>query len=222
LLIDFYGTVAAGDADVVEAVCGRVVSEHGLALSAHELVVAWGDRFFAAIEVSNHERFRTLYQCECDSLVETVEPLIGPIDPRPFVDQLTAYWSGPKLHEESRSVLESLGLPVCCVSNADTADVLAAVELHGLRFDRVITSEDARCYKPHPAIFFKALRELNLAPEEVLHVGDSLHSDVGGAANAGIEALWICRDRRIYDIRQTEHDHKISSLNELQPFLESA
>ena len=220
LFLDFYGTVAAGDADTVEAVCAGIVSDHDLPMTAHEFVVAWGDRFFASIECSNHERFRTLYQCECDSLVETMEPLRGRIDPGPYVDALTAYWCAPELQPEAHAALAEVDVPICCVSNADTAHLHAAIDRHGLRFASVVTSEDARCYKPHPAIFRRALALMGLSPGEVLHVGDSLHSDVGGAANAGIEAVWLCRQRRIYDIGQGDANHKIMSLKELYRVLE--
>ena len=219
VFLDFYGTLAAGDADVVEAVCTRIVTELNLSITPHELVVAWGDRFFAAIEANNHDHFRTLYDSECDSLVETLDPVCGRIDPVPFVDQLTEYWCGPDLHDDVHQTLAQLNLPICCVSNADTDHLRSAIDRHGLKFDHVVSSQDARCYKPRPEIFHRALSAMGAEPHEVLHVGDSLHSDVEGAANAGIEALWLCRDRRIYDIRQTEHDHKISSLKELNAYV---
>jgi len=57
----------------------------------------------------------------------------------------------------------------------------------------VFTSEDARAYKPRRELFDLALGETGLRPEEVIHIGDSLSSDVGGAASAGIRALWLNR-----------------------------
>ncbi len=220
LFLDFYGTVAGGDADTVEAVCARIVSDYELPMSAAELVQTWGERFFATIERSNHDRFRTLYECECDSLVETIEPLRGRIDPTPYVDELTAYWCAPELQPEAEEAIASVKVPICCVSNADTAHLHAAINRHGLKFTAVVSSEDARCYKPQPEIFQRALDILGLSPGEVLHVGDSLHSDVGGAANAGIAAVWICRERRIYDIGRPGENHKIMSLKDLAALLE--
>ncbi|GGG16838.1 hypothetical protein GCM10010916_37100 [Paenibacillus abyssi] len=37
------------------------------------------------------------------------------------------------------------------------------------------------------------LRRFNLDPTEVIHIGDSIISDVSGAQNAGIRAIWLNR-----------------------------
>ncbi len=213
--MDFYGTVAAGDARVVDQVCRAIVRDHGLALTPEELTRAWGDQFFATIEARNHDRFATLYQCERDSLVATLQPICGSVDPTVYIDQLTGYWCAPSLQPDAHEILGRLDLPVCCVSNADTDNLNAAIHKHGLQFDAVVTSEDVRCYKPNPDIFHHACRVMNVASEHVLHVGDSLHSDIAGAKNAGIDAAWVARDDRIYDIGQSFSLYKLSSLMDL-------
>ena len=45
--------------------------------------------------------------------------------------------------------------------------------------------------KPDPRIFQEALKRVNCSSEEVIHVGDSLKSDIQGAWNAGIDSVWI-------------------------------
>ena len=215
LFTDFYGTITAGDKHAVEQTCGLVVRGLGLSIPSPELAVAWGERFFASLETANDGAFRNLFELECETLIETVEPMIGAFDPVPFVRHLKEYWAAPTLQPEALQAVEALDLPICCVSNADTEDILAAVEQYGLRFERVLTSEDARSYKPHAGIFRRALAEMGVSPDRVLHVGDSLHSDVGGAKPLGIATAWICRDERIFDVGQARPDHKISSLLEL-------
>ncbi len=215
VFIDFYGTVTAGDRRAVEETCAGVVQQLGLTLAPAELAVIWGRCFFEAIETANDGAFRNLFDLECATLVATVAPLIGPFDPVPFVTNLKGYWSAPTLQPEAKDALAALDLPVCCVSNADTDDVLAATEQHGLCFDAIVTSEDARSYKPHARIFREALAKLDVAPERVIHVGDSLHSDVGGAKPLGIATAWICREDRIFDVGKGHPDYNIRSLHEL-------
>jgi len=219
LFIDCYGTITAGDKEAVEETCRLVVGELGLTMPATELAVVWGRRFFAALDTANDGAFRNLFDLEVETLIETVEPMIGPFDPVPFVQHLKRYWADPMLQPESLAALHALDLPICCVSNADTEDILAAVERHGLPLDHVVTSEDARCYKPHAGIFHKALAAMDVRADRVLHVGDSLHSDVGGAQALGITAAWICREDRIFDVGDARPDHKIRSLLELQSLL---
>ncbi len=45
--------------------------------------------------------------------------------------------------------------------------------------------------KPDPAIYAMALAELRAPPARVLAIGDSLHTDIGGAQGAGIDSLWV-------------------------------
>jgi len=220
VFIDFYGTICAGDRHAVETACARIASELALPLSAQALAVRWGERFFRTIEASNGARFRTLFACECDSLRQTLASLGRPgVDPEPFVADITAYWRDPPLHDDAAdavAALLALGVPTCCVSNADRADLEQAMARHGLKFDAVVTSEDARSYKPDEAIFHRAAAELGVLLRRVLHVGDSLHSDIGGAAPLGIRTAWIRRPDRILDIGEAVPDHTLSSLAELQ------
>ncbi len=219
VFLDFYGTVADGDAEAVERVCARVVADYGMTVSAHELAVQWGTRFFQSVDACQQAGFRTLYACECDSLVETCLPLCGEIDPVPYADELADYMCVPPLHPEAKEVIQQLTLPVCCVSNADTDHLRAAIAHHQLAFADVVCSEDVQSYKPESEIFERALARMGLNADEVVHVGDSLHSDVEGARGAGIDAIWVCRDRRIFDKGSDQADHKISSLKELQAFV---
>lgn len=219
VFLDFYGTVASGDADAVERTCARVVAEQGLLLSAGEFALQWGARFFESVDSCAENGFRTLFECECDSLVETCRPLCGEIDPEPYVAELVDYMCCPPLFPEAKDVIDALDVPVCCVSNADTSHLQAAIAHHQLVFSEVVSSEDARSYKPAPGIFECAMARMGVGPGEVVHVGDSLHSDVAGAGNVGIDVIWLSRDRRIFDKGSCEPDHKIRSLKELYSFL---
>ena len=59
--------------------------------------------------------------------------------------------------------------------------------------DFAVTSGDAGVEKPHPAIFRAALSTAGAAPEEAIHVGDQLESDVEGALAAGIAPVLMDR-----------------------------
>src|SRR5437588_3337609 len=58
------------------------------------------------------------------------------------------------------------------------------------QFDHVITAEQARSYKPSHNNFRLALKRLGLAPDHVLHVGQSLYHDVTPAKSLGIATVW--------------------------------
>lgn len=216
VLIDFYGTIAAGDREAVEATCGTIVTACKLSKSPGEFAVAWGERYFRVVSESNHAAFRTLYKCEMASLAEMFDHWKVNADPAPFVAHLEAYWRNPPIHADAVELLDGLDVPVCVVSNADSEPLAAAIEKHGLRFEAVVSSEAVRSYKPDEAIFRHALDRLRVEASRVLHIGDSLHSDVAGAQNAGITAAWVCREDRIHDIGQCTPCHTCSSLTDLK------
>ncbi len=48
--------------------------------------------------------------------------------------------------------------------------------------------------------------------ERLIHVGDSLHSDVGGAIIMGFKSGWVNRQHRIHDIGTHTADYELASL----------
>jgi 2-haloacid dehalogenase/putative hydrolase of the HAD superfamily len=222
LFVDMYGTLTTGDRAAVEACCAAIVADSRLRLSAYELSITWGERFFAAMERANGGRFETLAAIEGRTLCETMAALGVAVEPGPYVARLVEYWRNPPLQPDTREFLASVGKPVCIVSNADRADIEAAIARHGIRVAGVMTSEQARSYKPDPELFEAALRLTGWRRERVLHVGDSLHSDVGGARRAGLISGWVNRAHRIHDIGNHEPDHEFADLHELQCWLDAS
>jgi 2-haloacid dehalogenase/putative hydrolase of the HAD superfamily len=223
ILIDFYGTICAGDREAVEASCRRIVDECGLPLSTQDFAVRWGERFFETVDRSNHGAFQTLFECELESLRTTLadcghrgkdhnsDAWLGR-----FLRELEEYWADPPVYPDAVEFLNAVDRPVCCVSNADTRPLMAAIDRLNLRFDAVIASEAVRCYKPDPEIFGAAMRKLGVAREGVVHVGDSLHSDVDGAARVGLKTVWVRRNNRIHDVGCRKPDYTIVNLAELK------
>jgi len=104
----------------------------------------------------------------------------------------------------THALLESLrdrGLRVGLVSNALDPPHLLHRDLEQMgvaqRLDVAVFSSEVGWRKPHPAIFERALEAVSAAPEETLFVGDTLATDVAGAAALGMhtcQALWFRAD----------------------------
>jgi HAD superfamily hydrolase (TIGR01509 family) len=71
------------------------------------------------------------------------------------------------------------------------------LESFGIRdaFDVVITSASAGFYKSRAELYNHAAELLGATPEQMVHVGDSLRFDVGGASRAGMGTVWLRDDR---------------------------
>jgi len=196
LLLDFYGTIVADDDMIVADICSTIAEGSPHHVTAAEVGSYWsrafaelltecfGSAFCRQKEIEQHSLRATLQHFECD------------LDPKAVSQPLYGYWERPIIYPESKEVLAQCNIPICLVSNIDNAELQSALSHNGLCFDRVVTKEDARAYKPRSEMFEKALSLLGMQESEVLHVGDSLGSDVRGARAMGIPVLWLNRRGR--------------------------
>jgi 2-haloacid dehalogenase len=193
LLLDFYGTVVRDDDEVVDAIAARVAAGASARVTAEQVTAeqvsgAWWRELCA---LAAGPRFMSLRECTLRSLGTVMSEVDCPGDPAALCAPQLAHWRRPPLRPGTRAFLADVSLPICVVSDADRDDLAAAIAWHGLVFTAVVTSEEVGAYKPDPAMFTQALAALSLDPDEVLHVGDSLRSDIRGAAAAGIRAVWV-------------------------------
>lgn len=91
--------------------------------------------------------------------------------------------------------------------------------------DTVVISDAHGLRKPRREIFEDVLAALDVAPEQALHVGDSLRADIGGAAPCGIGTVWITRRVRDPDAALSAHqgpmpDHVMADLSQLPDLLD--
>jgi 2-haloacid dehalogenase/putative hydrolase of the HAD superfamily len=219
VFMDLYGTLTSGDRQAVEDTCAGIIRETGVSLTARDLSITWGECFFHALDACNGEGFLTLAQVEARTLVKTLAEFGVSVDPEPHVQRLVRYWQNPPLQPEAADFLTRFRLPICIVSNADRVDAEKALARHGLRVAGLVTSEDARSYKPDRHIFEMARAQMSWRRERIIHVGDSLHSDVGGALAAGLCSGWVNRSHRIHDIGTQQPDHEFADLSEFAAFV---
>jgi 2-haloalkanoic acid dehalogenase type II len=196
ILLDFYGTVVEEDDAYIGRICREVAAASPLHPSVSEVGAHWSCLFGQMCNDSFDAAFRTQEEIERRSLGRVLQHFQAGVDGKALSHILIAYWAAPTLFPESVSVLSQCRVPVCLVSNIDNRELDLALEHTGLSFDWVVTSEDCRAYKPRSAMFKRALSLLNVHPEDVLHVGDSLGSDVRGAKTLGMPVLWINRRER--------------------------
>ncbi len=193
VLLDFYGTVVAEDDDIVAAICRDVAACAAVPVTPAQVGAAWWQAFQAAMAAPG---FRTQREIAVASLTEVAARWACRGDPARWCERQFAYWRKPRMLVGSRAFIDACELPICVVSNIDRHDLEAALKYHRLTFSAVVTSEDARAYKPAPAMFRRALAALDMHPDDVVHIGDSLTADVAGAHAVGLSAIWVNRRGR--------------------------
>jgi putative hydrolase of the HAD superfamily len=122
-----------------------------------------------------------------------------------FLDAEHATWTpARRMGATTHALLESLrnrGLRLGLVSNAFDPPALLHRDLADAgvaeRLDFAVFSSELGVRKPHPAIFWRALRALDVLPDAAVFVGDRLYEDVRGAKEVGmttVQALWFRAD----------------------------
>jgi 2-haloacid dehalogenase len=100
--------------------------------------------------------------------------------------------------DDSAEALASLArdYKLIILSNVHRAGFAASNKRLGVDFDRIITAEDVKAYKPAPNHFHaldEALKEMGIARESLLHVAQSLFHDHAPAKRHRLPSVWINR-----------------------------
>lgn len=190
--LDFYGTVVHEDGEVVKKI-SQLIYETGKAESPSEVDSFWWKDFQNLFNNSYGNTFETQRALEKKSIKHTLEKFASNENIDKLSNYMFEHWVKPPIFEESKKFFEISPLPIYIVSNIDANDVLRAIEFHQLSPSGIFTSEDAKAYKPRKELFKLALNTTGLHADEVIHIGDSLSSDVKGASSVGIKAIWLNR-----------------------------
>ncbi len=188
LLVDFYGTLVEEDTAPIRSIVSRIAAQGA---DAGAIAADWARRFAAGCAASYGDAFCTQREIELASLRELLAGHGRDLDAEALSQELFDYWVRPEPIAGAAEFLDALDVPLCIVSNIDSADLEAAIEHLGWRLPRVVTSESCRAYKPRGEPFAAALATLGYCADRVLHVGDSIGSDLRGAAEAGIRSVWV-------------------------------
>ena len=109
---------------------------------------------------------------------------------------------------------------VCIISNIDKDIIERTRDRIGVRFDLIITAQEARSYKPSIRPFQLALEKLKVRSSEVLHVSSGFRYDIPPAHQMGFKTAWVNRKGEKAPVGFSA-DYEFSNLIELADFLEN-
>ena len=194
ILLDFFGTVV--QEDFVPIICKKISASSYMKPDVTEISSFWGTSYAQLCSQCVGALFKNQKELERIILQNILQRFHSELDIDGLSQFLFQCWARPSIFPESKVILSQCNIPICLVSNIDNYELKSAIKYHNLNFDYVVTSEDCRSYKPNKEMFNKALSLLGLNSKEVLHIGDSLSSDVAGAKLSGIPVLWVNRNNK--------------------------
>jgi putative hydrolase of the HAD superfamily len=195
-----------------------------------DLVEALSRQVAAMVEESY--RNRQLKELDIVDLFGTALEAVGVELPRELIRRVAeiehrAMVSALTVPPENLRVLQSLrelDLRIGVVSNAHFLPELMREDLARLGIaryvDDAVFSAEIGVRKPHPAIFLKVLKELDVHPAEAVFVGDRVRDDIGGAKGLGMRGV-LTRQFRQEEVADgaVRPDLIIDALPQLLPYV---
>ncbi|MBQ3119578.1 MAG: HAD-IA family hydrolase [Peptococcaceae bacterium] len=128
----------------------------------------------------------------------------------------------PQVHE-TLAYLRAKGIKTAIVTSRirpSTMRDLEILQLNSALFDAIITPESTIEHKPHPAPALKAMELLDVAPEETIMIGDSVH-DLQCGREAGCHTAFVQYSMVPQEeLRAQNPDYSVASLSDLIDILQ--
>jgi 2-haloacid dehalogenase len=189
LTFDCYGTLIDWEPGLVGALT-RVLKAHSISLPEREMLELYAE-LEAEAERGEYRNYKTIQA--------TVVAGIGKrLHFTPSSEELTSISDSIKNWQPFPDTIESLRLlhekyKLAIISNIDD-DLFASSERQlRTKFDWVITAEKVRSYKPSENNFMKALDQIGVGKDRILHVAQSVFHDIIPTKKLGISNVWVNR-----------------------------
>ena len=190
---DCYGTLVDWETGISSAVSSSLES-YGIRRTSAEIL-----ELFADVEpvVQSSGAFKE-YRVVLREVMTLIGDRLGIRVAEADVDCLSGslpHWpvfpdAGPALH----TLKQRYRLAI--ISNVDDDLFAGSARALGVEFDAVITSQQAKAYKPNSRSFELAETVMDVDKERWLHVGESLYHDIEPANRLGIRSVWVNRPDR--------------------------
>ena len=204
IAFDMFGTLARNGTDDWRPTMEEVVREQEMPVDPGEFWAVWSrydvefrkTRTNMANPVASPP-FRSYWEAWRDAFTETFAEIQIAGDAEAAASRCVDALASRDAFPEAQEALDALGAmrPLAVLSNADDCFLYGTIARNNWEFSRVVSSEEARAYKPDPRIFARFLQSAGLPPEAVLYVGDSPYDDAHGAKLAGMQTALVQRDQ---------------------------
>lgn len=130
-----------------------------------------------------------------------------------------------KLYPDVKKTLKRLKKKYRLAAVSDGQSLWAKAELNavGLEdfFDPLLVSSDFGYRKPDRRLFKKALKKMELTPEEVIFIGNDLYRDVYGANETGIKSIFFKSNQGDHTYLSAKPNRTIFRFSDLEEAVES-
>lgn len=192
VFVDYTGTVVKEGGPEMEEVVARICCGSDLH-DPQQAVALWWSLVKQYEESCCGETYMT-EDAIVDRILGELEKRIGLRENAQELHELIrGFWVNAPLFADAGAFFAHCPLPIYLLSNNGAEYVGQSMRNKDLHPSGIVCADMVRAYKPHRAIFDKALELSGCRPEEAVHIGDSYTSDVQGARTAGIRPILVQR-----------------------------
>lgn len=130
-----------------------------------------------------------------------------------------------KPYSDVKKTLKKLSKKYRLAAVSDGQSLWAAAELNAVGlsdfFDPFLVSGDFGYRKPDARLFKKALKKMDMKPQEVIFIGNDLYRDVYGANKLGIKTVFFKSNQGDHTCAAAKPDRTISQFEQLDDAVKS-
>ena len=130
-----------------------------------------------------------------------------------------------KLYPDVKKTLKKLQKKYRLAAVSDGQSLWARAELNAVGladfFDPLLISGDYGYRKPDQRLFKKALKKMNMKPEEAIFIGNDLYRDIYGANELGIKSVFFKSNQGDHAYASAKPDRTIFRFEELENAIKS-
>ncbi len=211
IFIDYTGTMVQEDEPYTRELIAYFMAHSDLKSPREILKVVWSK--VKEIESESHGDSFEGVDVRTDRILEYCGENCGLQGDFKYMHEVwSKIWVHAPLYEDVKPFFERAKLPIYVLTNDDLCYVEESMRLKGLKPAGIISAETAKACKPDPAIFKRALEVAGVSESEVIHIGDSVTSDVEPAVKLGITPIYLSRGKKA----ELQGVRVIGSLDELE------
>jgi 2-haloacid dehalogenase len=202
ITFDCYGTLIDWESAIQQFFAESLASKGFRDVDPLTLQAEWEEIQFHYIQ----EQYRPYRQVLRDTLRMALDSYQIPTDYEEcdtFANSM-GYWEPFPDTRDAILELQKL-VKVALITNTDDSIIAQTEQTIGVKFDEIITAEQAQAYKPSHKGFLLARERLGLDVSEIWHAGFGFKYDIVPATELGYTTVWVNRQGEVrpVDVKET-------------------
>ena len=198
---DCYGTLVDWETGISAAV-SSILEIHGLRKTSAEILALFSDVEPVVQSSGAFKEYRVALREVMRMIGDRLSLPLTEAETNCLADSLPHWPVFPDARDALHNLKQRYKLAI--ISNVDDDLFAGSARALGVEFDAVITSQQARAYKPNPHSFELAETVMGVDKGRWLHIGESLYHDIEPANRLGIRSVWVSRADRGGGTRPTD------------------